>query len=192
MECGEHDQDGTSRATVDNSLQDLLCDKVKREFPVIEFIEAVWGLPWAEVQSPEEGYSLKEAAVVAYIDNEYHTEDDIKTEQNACGPFQEIVEDIIRQIASVHSVLGTRASFVNTRDRTVDGFFAKFQPDFLWSWQQDSQEAKHSWLLVALCGKLEKNVMTRFEFKVEVGMENLKKVRRQLDALGSTYSRFDS
>ena len=192
MEYGEHDQDGTSRAAVDNSLQDLLRDKVKRDFPVIEFIEAVWGLPWTEVQSPEGGYSLKESAVVAYIDNEYHTGDDIKTEQNAHGPFQEIVEDIIRQLASVHPALGTRASFVNTRDRTVDGFFAKFRPDFFWSLQQDSQQAKHSWLLVALCGKLEKNAMTRFEFNVEVGMEKLKKVRRQPDALGLTCSLFDS
>ena len=177
LQSGERNEDGSNKKTaVEDYLQNLLRDKVKRDFPVIEFIEAVWGFSWTGIQSPQEGYKLKETAVVAYIDNRYHKAMDIKTGQSAYGPLEEIIEDLVQQITSVYPVEGTKASFVNMRDRVVDGLFAKFKPDFLWSWLKDSKGAKHSWLLAALCGELKKDVMKKFDFRVMVDMEKLKQV----------------
>lgn len=173
MGDSERNLDGTNAdKAVQDYLQTHLGDKFKRDFSITDFIKSAWGLDPQDIPKPEGGYKLDSDAVNAYIDNRYHKQMNIKTEKNAYVPLVKIFEGIIQQVVSASGVDDLNiANIVNMRDRVVDGLFAGFKPDFLWSWLPE--DAKHSWLYTALCGELKKKVLEKFRFDSKV---NLKKI----------------
>ncbi|THH31233.1 hypothetical protein EUX98_g2943 [Antrodiella citrinella] len=152
-------------------LQVLLGDKISRDYPVVDFIQAVFGFGQEDLRVPDGGFKLKKMAVDEYIEGRYSKNTSV--ERSAYEPLMDVFEDIIEQIqeASGNVSYGTKVSIVNMRDRIVQGLFANFKPDFIWSWLAEKET--QSWLVTALSGELKKSELRKGRYKVKIDMGKL-------------------
>ncbi|KAH8082028.1 hypothetical protein BXZ70DRAFT_959639 [Cristinia sonorae] len=157
-------KNGSPQTTaVKEYLHALVADKITRSYDTVEFIEDVWGLPREELKEPEHGYKLPIDAVKHYMGAAYKKVDTDDgpvypcVERSAYEPLSEIFWSISEQIGAAYRVRlpGLYAVFVLMRDRIMNGHFANFKPDFLFSFLAAFE--RQSWLLTALCGELKKS-----------------------------------
>ena len=173
-------KDGSNNdVAVRNYLQALLGDKITRDYPVVDFVEAVWGLSRAKLLSRGSRYTLNITAAQKYIQRKYNKNISVQVERSAYAPLVEIFEDIIKQVLRNMGKddHGTKSQIVNMRDRVVQGHFANFKPDFIWSWLANG--STQSWLLTALCGELKKSNTQEFRPRVGIDLERLPEVCKQ-------------
>ena len=165
----ERNNDGTNKdGAIKDYLQTLLRDKVIREYPVVDFVDTAWEFQKSSLKVPPGGFVLNKAIVDEYIERKYNKQLFTSVERTAYEPLTQLFKDIIQQLAAAGNLHTTDISIVNMRDRYVQGHFANFRPDFVWSWSEDG--AKQSWALTALSGDLKKTVTTEVKYNEEIDM----------------------
>ncbi|TCD68527.1 hypothetical protein EIP91_010583 [Steccherinum ochraceum] len=159
---------------VQMQLQDTLAGKVQRDYPVADFIHAVWGLDPEHLVAPLGGYKLPERSVMLYMRGQYNKKVGRLPERDAYGPLLDIFNFIADQVKTAMGSLfpGTGISLVDTANRPVLGEFGDIKPDFLYSWLNG--EDKQHWQLAGVSGELKKllDAMQRF-FSLDIDISQL-------------------
>ncbi|KAH8082018.1 hypothetical protein BXZ70DRAFT_1080636 [Cristinia sonorae] len=184
-----HSESGTPKdQAVKEYLLTLLDDKITRNYSVVRFIEAVWGLRREDLKEPGGGYILPVDSLKAYAGGVYDKTmaSNIKVEHSAYEPLTEIFLSIIRQVRTIYGNEDPhlRASFVKTVDHFVQGSFTNPKPDFIWSWLPSHKN--QSWLLTALCGGLNKTTTRELIFNTIVDINIVTKSRASTKVSGSS------
>ncbi|THH26697.1 hypothetical protein EUX98_g7490 [Antrodiella citrinella] len=159
LDSFEKNGDGT---TADKAvlayLSELLANKVVRDYPVADFISAVFGITKDDLKRRSAGYSLpeedcKEYNTGSYLKNSSH-------ERSAYAPLTNIFNDLgdqLKRNVKGHHMNGS--DIINMLDRQAFGDFAKFKPDFLTSWIDF--KLKQKWKATGTSGELKKKKKVR-------------------------------
>ena len=160
---------------IKNQLEDLLKDTEIREYPVVDFIDMVWGYRKSSLTIPDGGFTLNKVVVDEYIRRKYNRRRlPASAKRTAYEPLVELFQDVVRQLADAGNHLTANVSVVNMRNPHVQGHFTNFHPDFIWSWSPETPA--QSWMLSALSGALAKTVTAEVEYRENIDMTLLPEV----------------
>lgn len=164
-----HNNDG-----VKHYLQALLGDKVARNYPVVDFIQSVWGFGKNDLKEPRGGYKLPEKHVDGYMGNKY-----IKhgKEHAAYPHLKNLLESITTQVRRAMRAThpGTDIHIVSMNDKKVLGHFAEFKPDFIWSWILAGLVQR--WLVTGIIGELKKKMTKKIAYSAPIDLSRIPEVR---------------
>ncbi|THH16567.1 hypothetical protein EUX98_g9284 [Antrodiella citrinella] len=139
-------------------LTELLADKVVHDYPVADFISAVFGITKDDLKRRSAGYSLPEEDCKEYNTGSYSKNS--SRERSAYAPLTNIFKDLgdqLKRNVKCHHMNGS--DIINMLDCQVHGDFAKFKPDFLTSWLDF--ELKQKWKATGTSGELKKKKKVR-------------------------------
>lgn len=123
---------------VKNYLRSEVSDKIQRDIPVLEFIEAVWGLvPESEGLEEFQDITLDLLGCQEFYDG-------IKEgERTMYGPLRKIICNIVEQLPDGWKQLAANFEVI---DHKVIGSFAEFKPDMGWSETADPRSQYWEWI----------------------------------------------
>lgn len=152
-------------------------DKMTRNYPVAEFIEAIWGFPVDALRTPPSGYRLARSEVAAYAQGSYEKKCSDVVRHTAYAPLMHIFGNLIAQIkVAMKDAPGFVYNGLAIINNSLVEQSASLKPDFIFGWNTQSLDT--SSLATAVVGELKKKVSSqevKFLANIDVGL--LSKVR---------------
>ncbi|THH12976.1 hypothetical protein EUX98_g9771, partial [Antrodiella citrinella] len=180
----ESDDDSDEEEHGDNNdgagaeLSRLLNNKVVYDYPVPDFISAVFGISKDDLKVPAHGLFLSEEDCEIYNVAGYasHRRD----ERSAYGPLMNILESLGGQLEG--NVKDRRLNDSDMKDYRVftSGDFGKHKPELLASWVDWNSKLKRTWRAAAIVGELKKSKTSSKNMKghtCEIHLDRIPKLR---------------
>ena len=123
LDSVQRNEDGSTKEdAVTTYLKALLVGKVVRNYPVSDFVRAVYGMTKEELKNknPNGVYQLPKNWCRQYIQGSYSKNG---TERSAYQPFFEIFDALRKQLAKTKPGGMNSMSLVNMNDREVKGYY---------------------------------------------------------------------
>ncbi|KAH8075843.1 hypothetical protein BXZ70DRAFT_1013113 [Cristinia sonorae] len=177
-----------SDAENERYLELLLADKYDPEYPVVDFVKAVWGFDFTDIPTRRGGYSLPRLACAEYQEGAYKVRRDGKSqktkgkslpkalERDAYQPFMDIMDHLTKQVRQAFKLCedDERVKLVNMKDHFMGGDNVKARPDLLWTWKDDKGAVKQTWGMTGLAGEMQKEEMKVTQIDLKIHKERLR------------------
>ena len=166
---------GYMDADVKDYLKRHFKGNILRDFDVVDFIEHIWGLDvsFLSKKGSESEFKLKKLLVIKFVEGMWERSG-ARVEGEAAVVLQELWENVQSQLPKRSPNF---LHFLNMKDRTVHGTYAKYKPDFVTSPLEDVDDAQ-SWEFLHDCAELKKKELTleMNKYKLRVTVAELRQV----------------
>lgn len=171
MGSAAHSQAGYMDRDVKVYLKNHFRGSLTRDYPVAEFVRDVWRFDVAHLgltaDNANTKYKLPKDDCLAFLmgrsEKVAQSGQNWRVEGEACNALQIILNNLASQLPG--AVDGLDRKFLNLKDRTVKSTYAKYKPDFFYTYQGDIE--KQTWEFACSAGEVKKKPPS-FETSYEV------------------------